>query len=512
MSLAAPVKHLAVRWIILLCTLMLPQVAFSFWHEVSSDGVDIVSELDKDGTSQVAQAVADLKAALRRLFPTMPQKASPPVTLLVVHRSQSAAGIPFVCSDCSGVTIPGETATHIIDGTRYEGDVSSSVVALHEITHQVLRQTYRGMLPVWLDEGMAELLSTVRRDKSGKLIIGIAPMERWITLQHETWMPLGTLLTLRRGSKELRSEHTTAAFYAQAWLLVHYAHLVKREYWPQIEAYINLLRSGASDQAALAQAFPEGIAALERELRTYARQKRFVAATIEVPLTTVPAPQKISDAEGVRRYLEVLTNSFRLRHKAPPDVFVEIVRRNLDDFPTDPQLPLLLATVYMDSGKADLARPLLERNCRQPLGSADVALLCAGVRLDEGTYAKDPSAPAALQAITAARSYCETAQQLVPDDLRAWACLADTYIYAPGDSAAVRTRLEQFLADTPSNYYIAMQLAQLYAPVEPDRARRYAQYVLRVAHDPDERQRAQDLLQEIEKQLAIQSPTPADKP
>jgi hypothetical protein len=473
------------------------------WYEINSGDVDIVSTLSKGDTAQVAQSFADYRAALHVLFPAIDLKPSPPVTLFVINRFGATGKLFLMCSNCLGVTVPLEAATYIQD-TAFASNppLAASVTGLHELTHQVLRQTYRGVLPVWLNEGMAELLSTVRRDQSGKLIVGLAPEGRWRDLQHMEWMPLKTVLAVRHDSKEYGSHEGAPAFYAESWLLVHYAQLARRERWQQIAAYINFLRQGVSGDDAIARAFPEGITGLEAELRAYARQKQFVGATLEVPLTTAPPVRELSSAEGERRYAGAMLDVIVARHDVPSEDLARYVHKLADDSPKSPQAQLLLAIVYMTQGKTDQARPLLEHHCAEPLTGADVALLCASAMQADAQRKKDPAS--VIGAFLAMRTYCEAALRIAPDDLHAWVSVADTYIHVPGDSSVVRAKLEQYFAATPSNYRIAKQLASLYIDVDLARAKQYEDQVLLAAQDPDEREAALRIAHAIADRLAAQ--------
>jgi hypothetical protein len=101
-----------------------------------------------------------------------------------------------------------------------------------------------------------------------------------------------------------------------------------------------------------------------------------------------------------------------------------------------------------------------------------------------------------------ARSYYEAASRLAPDDLKTWTRVAETYIDVPGDSAIVRARLEKYLADAPSDYYIARQLASLYRSVNLKRAKAYADQVVRDAHDPQEQEIARGTARAIDADIA----------
>lgn len=93
-------------------------------------------------------------------------------------------------------------------------------VVFHEYVHHLFRAAEADP-PLWYDEGMAELLSSISR--TGQMLeIGHPHEERVSILRSETLIPLEQLFAVEHGSPLYRSKDHAGLFYAQAWALVHY--------------------------------------------------------------------------------------------------------------------------------------------------------------------------------------------------------------------------------------------------------------------------------------------------
>jgi hypothetical protein len=496
----------ACRRALLVCGLLLctAHLACAQWYELKGADVDIVSRLSAPQTMEVALALADYRAAVGQLIPALDQRANPPVVLfLLPPNTGSPLPLPGdLCDGCSGETVAREHVTYIVD---HPAAGVGSVTALHEFTHKLVQQAFRGVLPVWFDEGLAELLSTTRRSQD-HLVVGQAPRQRWDDLQSLPWLPLADVLSAGRDSPQYTSPPLARAFYAQSWLLAHYMQLANPDRRQQLNTYLELVRQGASVDAAGEKAFTGGIVALEAELKAYARRQPLPTLQIDAP----PAGSVSADdlrvlpaVDGDERYAGMLLDVSRRSDFVPPDALEKFVRDLALAHPRDPLAGLLLANIHEAKGETVQAQPLLVRFCAKPLQSADAALLCGDASLRHARRSK--AARPAVSGRVEARSYYEAAASLTPDDLKPWTRVAETYIDVPGNSSAVRARLEKFLADAPADYYIARQLAALYRTIDLKRAKAYADQVVRDAHDPVELQIARSTAREIDAELAARA-------
>lgn len=67
-------------------------------------------------------------------------------------------------------------------------------LAVHEYVHLLAKHGNLD-LPVWLNEGIAEVYSTLKSSGSDKILIGTPPVGRVESLRQDKWVPLGTILS-----------------------------------------------------------------------------------------------------------------------------------------------------------------------------------------------------------------------------------------------------------------------------------------------------------------------------
>lgn len=106
--------------------------------------------------------------------------------------------------------------------TPPDNEESSPLVVRHEFVHHLFRVAEENP-PVWFNEGMAEVYSTVAIER-GKLMFGRPPLGWLRALQQEKFMPLEQLVATGRDSALYRGNSHTGIFYAQSWLLVHFCY------------------------------------------------------------------------------------------------------------------------------------------------------------------------------------------------------------------------------------------------------------------------------------------------
>jgi hypothetical protein len=91
----------------------------------------------------------------------------------------------------------------------------------HEYVHHILRTSWAGEVPAFLDEGLAEVFSTATFDDG---IVLLAPRADYAQyLRRYGWSPLEQLINVRRHDPEYVDHSLAPAFYAQSWATVYYA-------------------------------------------------------------------------------------------------------------------------------------------------------------------------------------------------------------------------------------------------------------------------------------------------
>jgi tetratricopeptide (TPR) repeat protein len=140
-------------------------------------------------------------------------------------------------------------------------------VAVHEYMHLLIRHS--GLhLPVWLNEGIAEVYSTLRQSGS-KTLVGTPPENRLQLLRRESWMPLARVLAVTEDAPEYNEKLRANVFYAQSWLLTHML-MLDENMSPGFTRFINLIEQGVPAAAAFDRVWSLSPAQVQDRLRLYA--------------------------------------------------------------------------------------------------------------------------------------------------------------------------------------------------------------------------------------------------
>ena len=158
---------------------------------------------------------------------------------------------------------------------------NESSTAIHEYVHLLVR--HAGLrLPLWIDEGLAELYSSMRQ-VGGKFVVGYAPPGNIATLRGENWVPLEQVVLAGHDSQHYTAKERAGKFYAESWALTHMLNL-SQEYRPKVTDLLQLLTDGTPSVTALETVYGIPIEKLQRELQSYVRQDRLNARVFDIKL------------------------------------------------------------------------------------------------------------------------------------------------------------------------------------------------------------------------------------
>jgi tetratricopeptide (TPR) repeat protein len=191
-------------------------------------------------------------------------------------------------------------------------------VIFHEYAHYAIHLSGEA-IPTWMDEGLAEFLSTFRSDGPGTGILGTVPRWRAETLASgEPLLSFEELFTSEGVASTFRSEIQTQRLYAQAWALVHYMTVGNRA--GQLGLYLKALASGRTPLEAFQDAFNVSFELLQREVRAYVKQLKLPALRITLPQTPVAekAPiERLSETDALSTQAHVLLRAGAPREAEP---------------------------------------------------------------------------------------------------------------------------------------------------------------------------------------------------
>jgi tetratricopeptide (TPR) repeat protein len=197
---------------------------------------------------------------------------------------------------------PSEAATAFFtSGSEHDYIVMSSAdaehygVAAHEYAHLLVGQV-GGPIPVWLNEGLAELYSTLRQD-GDKVLVGIPPPGRGQELLRGPWIPLGTLLSVGYDSPLYNERSRAGMFYSESWALVHMLNL-DHNYRPHVSAMLDALKTSDS-AAAFQQVYGKTLAQVQNDLQEYVTRETVHGLAFKVSLEKSAESPEIEPHSGM---------------------------------------------------------------------------------------------------------------------------------------------------------------------------------------------------------------------
>jgi len=248
----------------------------------------------------------------------------------------------------------------------------------HEYVHLILDRRV-GQLPIWFEEGTAELYSNFDPQRS-RMLVGDPIPEHVAVLGKERWLT-GDQLTGANRMSPLYNERTlTGVFYSESWALVHMLNLAPgwRDRMPR---FAELLTSGRDGDDAFREAFGKTLDEALAELRRYVSRLRGVvldgpqrsgeeSVTVE-SLTQIEAPLARGDLALQIRHLDLAHRLFEAAKKAAPE---------------SPEAEAGLGALALAEDKREEARSHFDRAIA--MGSRDAATYFQLAMLDRDTGAK----------------------------------------------------------------------------------------------------------------------------
>lgn len=160
-------------------------------------------------------------------------------------------------------------------------------VAVHEYTHLIVR--HAGLnLPLWLNEGLADLYSTLE-PHGDYVIIGRPLAGRVSVLKDEKWLPLPALFAIGTDSPYYNESEKMSIFYSESWLLTDML-MRSPDYSAKFNQFLLAISRGRANgetltaeapiTKALYGAFGKDLAAISADMRQYFRVNMLGAIAI----------------------------------------------------------------------------------------------------------------------------------------------------------------------------------------------------------------------------------------
>jgi hypothetical protein len=152
---------------------------------------------------------------------------------------------------------------------------------VHEYVHLLARSG--GLdLPIWLNEGIADVYSTLK-PMGNKVLVGTPPPGRVITLRQEKWIALPLVLAAKYDSPYYNEKNRASAFYGESWALTHML-MLGTDYRSGYSKCMAAIRAGMPSEDALVSTYGKPLDRIERDLHEYVRASSVNASLFNVKL------------------------------------------------------------------------------------------------------------------------------------------------------------------------------------------------------------------------------------
>lgn len=161
------------------------------------------------------------------------------------------------------------------------GGADTFPVAVHEYVHLLVRHS--GLkLPPWLNEGLAELYSTLR-PLGGKILVGDLIPNRHRALLEDKWVPLATIIAADQSSPYYNEKNKAGSLYNEGWALTHMLRF-RAEYRPKFDEFVRSISAGEESAPALFKVYGRSVEQVEKDLRDYLRGSTFQGSLVTAKL------------------------------------------------------------------------------------------------------------------------------------------------------------------------------------------------------------------------------------
>ena len=240
------------------------------WTEAHSAHFHVVTNANPKAAANSVHKLEEFRHLLSLMFPGMRLDPPTPARVILFRNNRTFEPYtPRVTQEkrgrLGGFMQPGDERMYLAINL---GLPEPQHVVFHEYIHLILALNM-DRVPTWLNEGLAEFYEQSEVD-GVNFTIGNWQPGWWQVLQQEKPIPLAALVQRDYNVEPFKDQKEMGLFYAQSWLLVHYLMVAdegKRR--PQFVEFVRLLMQGVDQDQAFTQALGTDYAGMEKQLRDY---------------------------------------------------------------------------------------------------------------------------------------------------------------------------------------------------------------------------------------------------
>ena len=363
--------------------------------------------------------------------------------------------------------------------------------AIHEYTHMIIEHT--GLKPPpWLNEGMAELYSTLTPVGKKAAVGDIIPGRAQTLLNHK-WIPLDALTSADRQSPLYNESNRAGMFYAESWALTHMLFFAP-DYRPNFAKFVVAASSGKTMDEACQTVFGKRLTEVETGLRQYLRGERFYRVVFDIKLEKSAEDPDVSEASPFESGM-VLADLLALTNKTKEalSAYQQLARDN----PDKPDVEESLGYLAWQSGDHDAARGHFARALATGTKNAQMCFDYAMLSRS-GADAVKNALPAFRQALDLKPDYAEARLQL-------GLMLVNTRDYP---EAIAQLRQVKKVDPEQAQWFFPALAYAYFQTGDKEKARENAEFAKKWAKTPQQIEHADALLQSLESKKIVARTAP----
>jgi hypothetical protein len=257
-----------------LCCLVAAQ-AQDRWTRLTTTHFEMYTSADESKSRDVIQHFERVREFFMQASPIRPPGEFP--VRIVVFKDPDEMHIYAPNRNVVAFFAPGPLRDSIV---MTNPGPDANPIAIHEYVHLVIRHS--GLkIPLWLNEGWAEVYSTLKPAKGG-VAVGDLIQRHLDILAHGNWFTLQQLDSIDQHSPDYSETSRTNTFYAESWALTHMLYLAP-DYKDNFSKFINTLNKGQTLTQALQIGFNKTPDQVFRDLQDYFSRKSLYGTVFITP-------------------------------------------------------------------------------------------------------------------------------------------------------------------------------------------------------------------------------------
>jgi len=192
------------------------------WYFTEWSNVTVVSNANRKKTEAIANGVAEFLENIESILPYPTRGDMWPLRIYVCRDPRTFVELAPPESkyekNVSGFFTQGLGYDVIVVLADAPKSQLRSVI-FHELVHREMRS--QGEIPLWLDEGIAEVFSNFKFSDH-ELLYALSDSEHRHWIQRRGPLSLARMFHVNHSSPEYNEQNLTSAFYSTAWAFTHY--------------------------------------------------------------------------------------------------------------------------------------------------------------------------------------------------------------------------------------------------------------------------------------------------